>query len=262
MKIKKQIKKNNYLSSGCDKILIYGKHPLFSILKSKKRKIYEIFISDKNKNIFLETIKKENISIDSNINIRFVNSEELNNIFPYQEKNHQGYIAFVGQKQKLSFDDFINNLTKLNELPRLLILDQILDPHNLGAIIRTAVAFNVENIIITSYNSVKDTPIVAKTSVGLNEVVNLIEVINLNNAIKNLKDVGYFIIGLDGEAKNEINKITDNKNLALVLGNEGKGIRELVKKNCDELVKIPMKNCVESLNVSVASAIAIYELWK
>ena len=144
----------------------------------------------------------------------------------------------------------------------MLILDQILDPHNLGAIIRTAVAFGVENIIITSYNSVKDTPVVAKTSVGLNEIVNLIEVVNLNNAIKDLKKIGYFIIGLDGEAKIEINKITDNKNLALVLGNEGRGIRDLVKKNCDELVKIPMSNAVESLNVSVASAIAIYELWK
>ena len=144
----------------------------------------------------------------------------------------------------------------------MLILDQILDPYNLGAIIRTAVAFGIEKIIITTYNSVKDTPIVAKSSAGLNEFVDLIEVVNLNNAIKDLKKVGYFIIGLAGEAKMTIDKIEDSSNLALVLGNEGKGIRELVKKNCDELVKIPMEDCAESLNVSVASAIAIYELWR
>ncbi len=261
--MKKLNKKEQTKNNGClsNKILIYGKHPLFSILKSKKRKIYEIYVSYKNKQEFFEILKKENITIDNKL-IQFVDVEKLNSIFPYQEKNHQGYIAFVGQKQKLSFDDFINTVKNLNELPKLLILDQILDPHNLGAIIRTAVAFGVENIIITSYNSVKDTPVVAKTSVGLNEIVNLIEVVNLNNAIKDLKKIGYFIIGLDGEAKIEINKITDNKNLALVLGNEGRGIRDLVKKNCDELVKIPMSNAVESLNVSVASAIAIYELWK
>ena len=168
----------------------------------------------------------------------------------------------VAERQKITFDDFINSLQNVKDLPKLLILDQILDPHNLGAIIRTSVAFGIEKIIITSYNSVKDTPIVAKASVGLNEFVNLIEVVNLNNAIKSLKNVGYFIIGLDGEAKITIDKITDSRNLALVLGNEGKGIRELVKRNCDELVKIPMENCAESLNVSVATAIAIYQLWR
>ncbi len=259
----KSIKKKSLnINNGCfsNKILIYGKHPLFSIIKSKKRKIYEIYILNKNKQEFFNILAKENASVDNGI-LHFVDSDKLNSIFPYQEKNHQGYIAFVGQKQKLSFDDFINSLDCMKELPKLLILDQILDPHNLGAIIRTAVAFGIENIIVTSYNSVKDTPIVAKTSVGLNEVVNLIEVVNLNNAIKDLKKVGYFVIGLDGEAYTEIDTINDNKNLALVLGNEGRGIRELVKKNCDELVKIPMKNAVESLNVSVASAIAIYEIW-
>ena len=168
----------------------------------------------------------------------------------------------VAEKQKITFDDFVNSLQNVKDLPKLLILDQILDPHNLGAIIRTSVAFGIEKIIITSYNSVKDTPIVSKASVGLNEFVDLIEVVNLNNAIKSLKNVGYFIIGLDGEAKITIDKITDSRNLALVLGNEGKGIRELVKRNCDELVKIPMENCAESLNVSVATAIAIYQLWR
>ena len=257
-----KIVKNKSVNNGCssNRILIYGRHPLFSILRSKKRKVYEIFVSNKNKQEFLETTSKENINFDNKI-VKFVDTEQLNNIFPYQEKNHQGYIAFVGQKQKVSFDDFINNIRDMKDLPKLLILDQILDPHNLGAIIRTAVAFGIENIIITSYNSVKDTPVVAKTSVGLNEIVNLIEVVNLNNAIKDLKNVGYFVIGLDGEAKIEIDSINDNRNLALVLGNEGRGIRELVKKNCDELVKIPMKDAVESLNVSVASAIAIYEIW-
>lgn len=260
MKNNKNIKNKN---NGClsNRIMIYGKHPFFSVLKSKKRKIYEIFVSEKNRDIFFDTIKKENIVL-GNKNINFVDNSKLDSIFPYQEKNHQGFILFASEKNKIFFDDFLNNIKNDLELPRLLILDQVLDPHNLGAIIRTAVAFGINTIIITSYNSVKDTPIVSKTSVGLNEIVDLIEVVNLNNTIKDLKRAGYFVIGLDGEAKKTIDKISDNKNLALVLGNEGKGIRELVKKNCDELVKIPMDNSVESLNVSVASAIAIYELWR
>lgn len=254
----KKITKNGVFSN---KIIIYGKHPFFAILKSNKRKIYNIYISNKNKKEFYDIIKRDNIDI-SNKNISFVENLELDKIFNNKEKNHQGYLMFVAEKQKISFDTFINSLQNTKVLPKLLILDQVLDPHNLGAIIRTAVAFGIEKIIVTSYNSVKDTPIVSKASAGLNEFVDLIEVVNLNNAIKELKNVGYFIIGLAGEAKMTIDKIEDSSNLALVLGNEGKGIRELVKKNCDELVKIPMEDCAESLNVSVASAIAIYELWR
>lgn len=260
MKFNSNISKNR--NNGCfsNRVLIYGKHPFFSVLRSKKRKIYEIFVSEKNRNEFFDIVKKENLSFDDKI-LNFVDTSKLDSIFPYQEKNHQGFILFASEKNRLTFDDFMANVGNNLELPRLLILDQILDPHNLGAIIRTAVAFGINNIIVTSYNSVKDTPVVFKTSVGLNEIINLIEVVNLNSTIKDLKKAGYFVIGLDGEAKNTIDRIGDTRNLALVLGNEGRGIRELVKKNCDELVKIPMENSVESLNVSVASAIAIYELW-
>ena len=256
------IKKNTKNGELSNKILIYGKHPFFSILKTGKRKIYSIYVSNKNKKEFYDILSKENISINSKVEVNFVDNTEIDKIFNNREKNHQGYLMKVAARQKITFDDFINSLQNVKDLPKLLILDQILDPHNLGAIIRTSVAFGIEKIIITSYNSVKDTPIVAKASVGLNEFVDLIEVVNLNNAIKSLKNVGYFIIGLDGEAKITIDKITDSRNLALVLGNEGKGIRELVKRNCDELVKIPMENCAESLNVSVATAIAIYQVWR
>ena len=169
------------------------------------------------------------------------------------------YIVLLPNSSFVTISQKVENVQERN---RLISIVKDLLPEGMGAIIRTSVAFGIEKIIITSYNSVKDTPIVAKASVGLNEFVDLIEVVNLNNAIKSLKNVGYFIIGLDGEAKITIDKITDSRNLALVLGNEGKGIRELVKRNCDELVKIPMENCAESLNVSVATAIAIYQLWR
>jgi len=261
MKSDNRLSKNNEGKGSSNGHLIYGRHPFFSVLKSDKRKVYAIFVSNKNKSEFFNIVGAEGISIDDSI-LHFVDNPKLDSIFPYKQKNHQGFILFVGRKKEITFDDFVSSINVGSNLPKLLILDQIVDPHNLGAIIRTAVAFGISDIILTSYNSVKDTSTVSKTSVGLDEFVNLITVINLNNAIRDLKKVGYFIVGLDGGAKNTIDQINDSRNLALVLGNEGRGIRELVKKNCDDLVRIDMKNSVESLNVSVASAIAIYALWR
>ncbi|MDR3289975.1 MAG: 23S rRNA (guanosine(2251)-2'-O)-methyltransferase RlmB [Rickettsiales bacterium] len=245
-----------------NKILIYGKHPVFSILKAKKRKIFGINIVDQNKKEFYSTVEREDIDLKG-INVKFMSHNEMDGMFNhlYKEKNHQGYIIFVNEKEEITLDDFINEFEGQKELPKLLILDQIVDPHNLGALLRTAVAFGVFNVIITAFNSTKETATVSKSSAGLNELVNVIEVINLNNAIKELKNIGYFVYGLDGEAKTLIEQVKDSSNIALILGNEGKGIRELVKKNCDELVKIKMHEYAESLNVSVAGGIAMYQVW-
>ncbi|GMO12265.1 MAG: 23S rRNA (guanosine(2251)-2'-O)-methyltransferase RlmB [Rickettsiales bacterium] len=245
-----------------NKILIYGKHPFFSILKNRKRKIFSLNIAENNRNEFLSIVNKEKIDTKG-IEIKYLQTPQLDSLFNhlYKDANHQGYIMFVAEKEEKTFDDFIIENQDNNDLPKLLILDQILDPHNLGAIIRSAVAFGVYDIIITERNSTKETATVSKSSVGLNEIVNIIEVINLNTTIKDLKDIGYFVYGLDGEAKMNIEQMTDGKNVALVLGNEGKGIRELVKKNCDELVKIKMSEFAESLNVSVAGGIAMYSIW-
>jgi 23S rRNA (guanosine2251-2'-O)-methyltransferase len=145
-------------------------------------------------------------------------------------------------------------------LPKLLILDEITDPHNVGAIMRTAAGFGINYIITTKKNSTKDSSVILKTSAGYSELMDLIEVTNLNRTLDELKSVGYFVIGLDGNTNNNIENLQDTKNICLILGSEGKGIRRLVKENCDFLYKIKTTN-VESLNVSVACAIAIYQIW-
>jgi 23S rRNA (guanosine2251-2'-O)-methyltransferase len=243
-----------------ERILIYGKHPVISILKKRGRTIYDLFVSKNNEYEFRSLVQDNDINLKG-INVKFLLQKELDKLHSDGDKNNQGYILFCGPKLSKTLDDFISECKNLKDLPHLLILDQILDPHNLGALIRSAVAFNVFNIIITERNSAKETAVVAKTSVGLNEIVDLIEVVNITNTIKDLKKIGYFVYGADGTAKMELNKIKDNSNIALVLGNEGKGIRELVKKNCDELIKIPMNSHAESLNVSVAGGILMYGLW-
>ncbi len=241
-----------------NKILIYGKHPIFLALKNKNRKFFKIYTS--NVEELKKYIKDNDINNVNNL-IEFKNNNDLNKLF-LESINHQGYVALVSNPKTLEFYDFINErCDNKNNLPKLLILDQLTDPHNIGAIIRTAAAFGIKYIITTKYNSPKDSAIIVKSSAGLSEIINIIEVININKTIEILKNIGYFIIGLAGEAQRNIKTITNSENLCLIIGNEGKGIRQLIKKNCDALYKINISKDVESLNASVAAAIAIYQLW-
>ena len=234
--------------------VIYGKHPVLLSLKNKN--IFKIYTSNV---VELEKyIKDNNININKKI-IEYKNNKELNGL--YKNINHQGYVAIVKREKFMDINDFLKTIVDKKELPRLLILDQLTDPHNIGAIIRTAVAFNIKYIILTKYNSLNDLSIISKTSAGMINMVSIIEVVNLNNSIDILKKAGYFIIGMAGEATRDIKTITDTQNTCLVIGNEGNGIRQLVKKNCDLLCKITTNNEVESLNASVAAAISIYTLW-
>lgn len=237
---------------------IYGKHPIFLALKNKSRIFKKIYTSNFNE---LKKFLEDNKIVLKNDVIKSLNNAEISKIIK-EDVNHQGYLALVGEKKFIDFDYFLKNkCLDRNDLPRLLILDQLTDPHNIGAIIRTAVAFGVEDIITTKFNSTKDSAVIVKSSAGLSEIINIIEVVNLNNTVEELKDVGYFVVGMAGEGKQNLKNIKDPKNLCLIIGNEGKGIRNLLKKNCDILCKIEIDEKVESLNASVATAIALFQLW-
>ena len=139
------------------------------------------------------------------------------------------------------------------------MLDHIEDPHNFGAIIRTAESMGVKNIIIPKDRSVVVNETVMKTSAGALNYVNIIQVTNLVNAINYLKDKGFFIYGAEADGEN-YKSVDYNDKRCLVMGSEGKGISPVVRKNCDMIVSLPMKGHVNSLNVSVATAIFIYEM--
>lgn len=246
------------LKNDNSNVIIYGKHPLFLALKNNNRKVSKIYTS--NFNELDRYLKDNNINISSGSIIK-ENNIELTKLVG-DGVNHQGYVAYVSPIRIMDIYDFLDEKCRdRNTLPKLLILDQLTDPHNIGAIIRTAISFGVNYLIKTKYNSPNDISIIAKSSAGFSEAIEIINVININQTIELLKNVGYFVIGLAGEANNDIRSIDDSKNFCLVIGNEGKGIRALVKKNCDMLYRINMQNNVESLNVSVATAIAIYSLW-
>ena len=181
--------------------------------------------------------------------IRYVlcNNKVLDNM----TKNNQGIIVEINDYEysdiSIIDDDFV------------IILDHIEDPHNFGAIIRTAESMGVKNIIIPKDRSVVVNETVMKTSAGALNYVNIIQVTNLVNAINYLKEKGFFIYGAEADGVN-YKKVDYNDKKCLVMGSEGKGISNVVRKNCDEIVSLPMKGHVNSLNVSVATAIFIYEM--
>lgn len=176
-----------------------------------------------------------------------------------QEENYQGVIAIVPPFEYVEIEDIINTAKERNEDPFVLILDGIEDPHNLGSIIRTAETAGVHGIIIPKRRAASVNSTVNKTSAGAVEHMKIARVTNISDAIEELKQLGLWICGTDVDT----NKYYYNQDLTgplgIVIGNEGKGIGDKVKKNCDFLVKIPMKGKVTSLNAAVSTGIIVYE---
>lgn len=249
-----------------NQLWIFGKHSFYSSLKKGKRNFYQILISENNEQEFrnfLESNPKLKSKL-SNI-IKFCDNQTISsNIDSSSSTTHQGYAALASKLKTKTQLELLTNLYDLKEkgqdLPKLLILDQITDPHNIGAIIRSAVAFGIKELILSEHNCASESSTIIKTSVGLIEEINITIVTNINNLIEKLKKLEYWVAGLAGEGKSNIKDLKNYENLALIVGSEGDGIRKLVKKNCDLLAKITMNEECESLNASVATAIALYEL--
>ena len=219
---------------------IYGINPIKLLIHQDKSRILQI-----------KSTGKLNFPI-KDINFQQTTLNEINNLFP--NLNHQSVIAKIKAKEALNIEDIISN--EINDT--IIMLDRITDVGNIGAIIRTAIAFNITKFIIPKHDSCKEMAILAKASSGYSEICQICEVTNLNHAMDKLKNHQYWFLGLDGKAKANITKIKDFEKSVIILGNEHKGIRDGVKQNCDLLVNIPIDQQVESLNVSVAAAIAYY----
>lgn len=227
--------------------LIYGKHAVLAAITNPARKIYEVLSTPENINLIPENIKYRQMSIF-----------EFKHILP--DLPHQGIAAKVGPVTLHNIPKQI--LTQAES--KIMILDQVTDPQNLGAILRSAAAFNISAVIHPKNSSATENGVVAKAACGALEIVPLIEVTNISATLEELKKDGFWVIGLDGEAKQHIR---DGKNLfdgklAVVMGSEGSGIRPLIMKNCDLMVKLPINSAMESLNVSNAAAIVMWEVTK
>ena len=224
---------------------IYGRKPVLDTLDTDI-KVYRAYILKQNSKLVNKIIKKLE---EKNIEISFVDKRFFDKI----DINHQGVMIEVESFKYEKLDD-------LSDEKRLIILDQIEDPHNLGAIIRSAESFGFDGVIIPERRSASVTSTVYKTSAGAINNIKVYRVKNLTRSIKDLKDKGFWIYGLAGEADSSIDKADLTGKVGLVVGNEGSGISRLVRDNCDMLVNIPMLGRVNSLNASVAAGISMYEL--
>lgn len=175
------------------------------------------------------------------------------------DKNAQGVIA-LKQDFKFSSLDEILSQTKKTSLPLVLILDEIQDPHNVGAILRSAECSGVNGVILTKHNSATITSTVTKTSAGATEHIKICQVNNLSQTIDELKEKGFWIIGSSLENSKNYDEVDYKIPITLIVGNEEKGIRKLTASKCDFLVKIPMTGKIQSLNVSVATGILLFEI--
>ena len=224
---------------------IYGRKPVLETIGAGVE-IKRAYIIDQKAPIVGKIIDK---LTRAKVEIKFVDK----NFFKDIEGNHQGVMIEVDSFKYGSLDD-------VKDSERLILLDKIEDPHNLGAIIRSAESFGFDGVIIPERRSAKVTPTVYKTSAGAINNIKIVMVKNLNRAMEELKDQGFWIYGLAGEAESSIDQTDLKGKVALVVGNEGDGLSRMVREHCDMLVKIPMQGLVNSLNASVASAISMYEL--
>ena len=232
---------------------IQGRNPVMEAIKAE-REIDSITIAKGAEG----SIKKiVGMAKDRGILIKYADKKKLDEMC--ESTNHQGVVAIVSEYGYYELDELIEHCKSKDESPFLIILDGITDPHNLGAIIRTADAVGAHGVIIPKRRSVGITPVVVKSSAGAVEHVPVCRVSNIVNTIKELKEHGLWIAALD-MAGDSVYKSNMTGPIALVLGSEGKGISRLVKENCDFAVKLPMEGKVSSLNASVAGGVVMYEV--
>lgn len=225
------------------KFWIAGKHTVISALLNKKNKIHKILLQDLQN---AEEIPKNFHKI-----IKEIKKKEISKILDrYQDISHQGFFAEIER-------EYSDDKQKLFEEENLIVLDGLNDQRNIGAIIRTASAFNINQIIINKKDVIINNLLLNKTASGGMDIINLFQASNVINLFKDLKKQGFWFYGFDGKSKIIFDKKILNKKNVFIFGSESKGMREIIKKNCDYSVKININDKIDSLNVaaSVASAL-------
>lgn len=250
-------KSNNSVPAASSAAIFYGRHPVAAAIANPRRQINKILCTAEN----AEEIRRlctENRRTPGLVNI--VDRKEIDRILP-REAVHQGIAAYVRELENYTLEDIC---IMAGDRPdcHVLILDQVTDPQNIGAIIRSCVAFDTLALIMQDKNAPAETGAMAKASAGMIEHLPICRVTNLSRAVEQLKQSGFWTVGMDGYAETAIDKLKKGGRTAVIMGSEGKGMRRLVEEACDITVRLPISAKVESLNVSTAAAIALYEISK
>ena len=241
-----------------NQIILSGRHSILSALKNKNRKLYSLLLTEESSLFWREQIKVLNISLV----IKIKTKNELDLISNYQP--HQNSILVTEPLDRISLDEYLFTSKLSSDLPqRIIILDQVTDPQNVGAIIRSAHAFNMDGVALSQSNSPTETSSMAKASSGAIEKIKIIQLSNMSREIKKLQAANFNVYGLAfGGSKNISELHSETGNVAIIAGSEGKGLRRLTKEKVDQLIEIPINKECESLNVANAASIAMFELQK
>jgi len=248
---------------------IYGLAPVLEALRARRRPIHKIFLAaganPSRLNEIVETARRNGVGIEKR------DRRALDEMT--RRANHQGVVALVAESAGKSFvpggkstgptSTYVEAdaiLDSLGALPLLVLLDGIEDPHNLGAILRTCEGAGVDGVFLPEHRAAGLNETVAKTSAGAVEYVRVARVTNLVRLIEELKERGIWVVGVEGGTELGYTGVDFNVPLALVVGSEGKGVRRLVRENCDAVVSIPMRGRLNSLNVSVATGVVLFEV--
>ena len=254
----KEKKKNQPIKSlsKIKQIPLTGRHAILSALNNKNRKLHYLITTAENHLRWEEEISKLKLKL----NVIVKSREEIDKINNY--KPHQNAILVAEPLQRLTMDEFLSNDRFKNKIPiRLIILDEVTDPQNVGAIIRSALAFKMDGLALSQRNSPQETSSLNKASSGALEKLQIIELSNMSREIKKLQRVNFSIFGLASEGEKDVYELeNETGNVALILGSEGKGLRRLTRENVDSLIKIPINVESNSLNVSNAASVAMFQL--
>lgn len=229
-------------------IFLFGRHPIELALQNKRRTILELYHTKE---------ALTGLTIPPAVKAKCVDKPFLDSLVG-RDTIHQGLVARVLPLSQPTLDDIIRKV-KGQETALIVILDQITDPHNVGAILRSSVAFDADAVIMPEAGAPTEAGTLAKSASGALELIPLIRVANLSRTMEKLKKEDFWCIGLDGYAKDSIASAKLPKRCAFVMGSEGDGMRRLTQENCDYSVKLPMNPIIESLNVSNAAALTLYE---
>ena len=230
-------------------MLVYGRNVVNEIINSNT-KINKVFLDNNFKDEEFTSLLKEKCS-----HVFHMDKNKIDAMC--NNSTNQGVALDIEEYKYIDF----NEIVKDKDSNFIVMLDSLEDPHNFGAIIRTCECANVDYIIIPNRRSVSVNSTVYKTSSGALNNVKICEVNNLTNAIKKLKELGYWIYGADAKGKDYTSFKYDDK-VCLIIGSEGRGLKQIVSSSCDEIISIPMKGKINSLNASVSSGILIYEILK
>ena len=233
---------------------IVGKHPVIEALKNNDRKVLKIFLTEESKKTIHR--KSPNKNLLTNLKVFFKTKKELDNYCRNENILHQGFVAEVEKLDKIELKEYIKNKNNLN----FVCLAGATDPRNIGSIIRSASAFNIDGLIVRERDYPEKSKLMHKAASGGIEHLNIFIVSNINSTLKSLKEKNFWIYGFDGSANKNLNEIKWEGNNVLVFGSEGYGMKKHTEKYLDFTVKIKISNKIESLNLANSASIVFHHI--